>query len=67
MKLHMSDVGTYRIVKHSEFSTEQLNVLKLASRERVIERLWVLLGDGKLSLSQVQARYGQLMHQVGRA
>jgi hypothetical protein len=61
------DVGTYRIVSPKEFTPEQLEVLKRVSRERVTERVCALIGQGKLSVSQVQAKYGKIMNLVGRA
>lgn len=67
MKTLLDEVGTYRIVNRNEFTSEQLAVLRNVSRERIIERVCVLLGEGKLAFSQVQARYGKIMSVVGRA
>lgn len=66
-QMKKSDVGTYRIVNTSEFTPEQHEILKRVSRERVTERVCALLGQGKLSVSQVQAKYGKIMNLVGRA
>ena len=60
-------MGTYRIINRDELTEEQMFVLRAAGRERVVERLCSLLGDGKLSFSQVQAKYGKLMNRVGRS
>jgi hypothetical protein len=62
-----TDAGTYRIINRSELTEEQFAVLRRVSRERVVERVCVLLGEGKIALSQVQARYGKIMGQVGKA
>lgn len=54
-------LGEYRIIRPAELTDEQRAVLRLAGRERVQERLCALIGEGKLSVSQVQAKYGALM------
>ena len=59
--------GEYRIVRESELTEDQLRILKLAGRERVLERLHTLLGEGRLSASQVLKKYGTLMSKVGDA
>jgi len=62
-----SSVGSYRIIRQSELTEEQLQILRRAGRERVLERLCALVGEGRVSLSVVQARYGALMSEVGDA
>lgn len=66
-KVLPSSIGSYRIIRSSELSPEQLNVLRRVSRERVTERLCKLIGDGRLSVSQIQAKYPTLMSLVGDA
>lgn len=61
-----ASIGSYRIIKRSELTPEQLAVLRAASAQRIRERLAVLIGDGKVSVSQVQARYRDLISEVGR-
>lgn len=46
---------------------EQRAVLRQVSRTRVVERLAALIGDGRLSVSQVQRRYGALIGHVGQS
>jgi hypothetical protein len=62
-----ASIGVYRIIAQKEFTPEQLAVLRSASAQRVRERLCVLIGDGKVTVSQVQARYGALIGECGRA
>lgn len=59
--------GTYRIIRPSELTEEQRAVLRQVSRTRVVERLAALIGDGRLSVSQVQRRYGALIGHVGQS
>jgi hypothetical protein len=61
------DIGTYRIIRAAELTDEQRAVLRLAGRERVLERLCVLVGEGRVSLSKVQAKYGALLAEVADA
>jgi hypothetical protein len=51
----------------AELSPEQRNMLKAAGSQHILERLCALIGDGKVSVDQVQARYGALMREVGDA
>ena len=64
---HKSSLTTYRIVHQSELTAEQLQILRAASRRMILERLAALIGEGTVSVSQVQAKYGALMSEVGRA
>jgi hypothetical protein len=66
-KLLPASTGTYRIINKVELSEEQRNVLKVAGSQHVLERLCALIGDGKVSVTQVQARYGALMREVGES
>jgi hypothetical protein len=63
---HKSSLTTYRIVRQSELTAEQLQILRAASRRMILERLAALIGGGAVSVSQVQARYGALMSEVAR-
>jgi hypothetical protein len=65
-KLLPATIGVYRIILPKELTPEQLAVLRAASAQRIRERLCVLIGDGRVSVSQVQASYGALMAEVGR-
>jgi hypothetical protein len=67
MVMKETDVVIYRQIHQSELTSEQLRILRNVSRERITERVCVLLGEGKLALSQVQAKYGKIMNIVGRA
>ena len=67
MVMKETDVSIYRQIHQSELTSEQLRILRNVSRERITERVCVLLGEGKLALSQVQAKYGKIMNIVGRA
>lgn len=69
MSKHHSKQSTkcYQIIHPSELTAEQLQILKSVSRQRVLGRLVCLIGDGKITVSQVQANYGALMNQVGHA
>lgn len=60
-------IGSYRVIRMSELTDEQRNMLKAAGSKHVLERLCALIGDGKVSVTQVQARYGALMREVGDA
>jgi len=62
-----ASLGTYRIIRKSELTPEQRNMLKAAGSQHIMERLCALIGDGKVSVSQVQERYGALMREVGDA
>lgn len=62
-----ASIGTYRIIHKSELTPEQRNMLKAAGSQHILERLCALIGDGKVSVAQVQAKYGALMREVGRA
>jgi hypothetical protein len=66
-KLLPASIGTYRIIQRKELTPEQLATLRAASAERVRERLCALIGDGRASASQVQAKYGALLGECGRA
>jgi len=66
-KLLPAAIGTYRIIKGSELTDAQRAILRVAGRERVVARICALIGDGKVAVSQVQARYGALMSEVGDA
>ena len=66
-KLLPVSIGAYRIINKSELSPEQRNMLKAAGSQHILERLCALIGDGKVSVDQVQARYGALMREVGDA
>ena len=66
-KLLPAAIGTYRIIKKSELTPEQQSALAAVSKQRVLERLCALIGDGKVSVSQVQQKYGALMREVGSA
>jgi hypothetical protein len=61
------DTHTYRIIQTTELTAAQLEVLRTVSRERIVESLMRLIGDGRATLSQVQTKYGALMHEVGHA
>lgn len=61
------DIFTYRVIRPSELTAEQRDVLRRAGRERVHERLVHLLGEGKVSASVLAARYGTLMREAGDA
>jgi hypothetical protein len=65
-KLLPASTGIYRVIRSAELSEEQRNVLKVAGRERALERICALLGEGRVSLSVVQKRYGALMRECGR-
>jgi hypothetical protein len=65
MTTRRNDTGTYRIIRPSELTEEQRQILSIVSQRRVIERIAHLIGDGQLAVSQVQARYGALMGHVG--
>lgn len=67
MVMKETDVAIYRQIHQSELTSEQLRILRNVSRERITERVCVLLGEGKLALSQVQAKYGKIMNIVGRS
>jgi hypothetical protein len=58
---------TYRIVKTSELTPAQLEALRAVSRERIVESLIRLIGDGRATMAQVQRKYGALMREVGHA
>jgi hypothetical protein len=60
-------IMTYRIIKTTELTQAQLETLRAVSRERIVESLMRLIGDGRATLSQVQTKYGALMHEVGHA
>jgi hypothetical protein len=60
-------IMTYRIIKTTELTQAQLETLRAVSRERVVESLMRLIGDGRATLSQVQRQYGALMREVGHA
>ena len=64
---HKSSLTTYQIVRQSELTTEQLQILRTASRRMILERLATLIGEGAVSVSQVQAKYGALMSKIGHA
>jgi hypothetical protein len=64
-KLLPSSIGVYRIIPRKELTPEQLATLRAASAQRVRERLVALIGDGRVSVSQVQAKYGALLAEVG--
>ena len=64
---HKSSLTTYRIIHPSELTAEQIQILRTTSRQRVVERLEALIGNGKVTVSQIQARYGALMSEVGHA
>lgn len=61
------DIGTYRVIRPGELTDEQRAILRLAGRERIQERLCVLIGNGRLRVSQVQEKYGALMSETGDA
>jgi len=61
------DIGTYWIIRPAELTDDQRAILRLAGRKRIQERLCALIGDGKLSLSRVQAKYGALLAEVADA
>lgn len=61
------DLGTYRIIKPHELTEEERSILRRAGRSRVQARVCELIAAGKLSASQVQARYGALMSEIGVA
>jgi hypothetical protein len=63
----MKSVKHLQIVPPSAFTDEQRAQLRAASRAAVLESLARLIGDGKVTVSQVQAQYGALMMEVGRA
>jgi hypothetical protein len=60
-------IMTYRVIKTTELTQAQLETLRAVSRERVVESLMRLIGDGRATLSQVQRQYGALMREVGHA
>lgn len=66
-KLLPAHIGTYRIIKRSELTPYQLATLRAAGAERVRDRICVLIGDGKVAVSEVQACYAALMREVGNA
>jgi hypothetical protein len=66
-KLLPVSIGTYRIINKAELTPEQRNMLRAAGGRHIMERLCALIGDGKVSVSQVQERYGALMREVGGA
>ena len=62
-----ASLGTYRVIRQSELTPEQQDVLRKASTKHVLERLCALIGEGQVSVSQAQAKYGALMKLVGKA
>jgi hypothetical protein len=64
VKLLPASTGQYRIIKKEELTIEQLAVLRAASREHVEARLRVLVGEGRVMVSQVVLRYRDLMNEV---
>lgn len=65
-KLLPSSIGTYRVILCKELTPEQLATLRAVGRERVLARLHALIGEGRVAVSTVQARYGALMGVCGR-
>ena len=65
-KLLPASIGAYRIIKTNELTSEQLAALRSVKRERIEERVRVLVGSGKVAMSQVISRYHDLMGEVER-
>lgn len=63
-KLLPASIGTYRIIRPEELTPEKLAVLRSVKKERIEERLRVLVGGGKVAVSRVAARYHDLMGEV---
>lgn len=61
----VKSLSDMQIVELRDLTEEQRAVLRVAGRERVVDRLCAMLGDGRVSLSQVQDQYGALMAEVG--
>jgi len=57
----------FQVIRPTELTDDELSVLQKVSRQRVEEHLMTLLSEGKMTAAAVQARYGALMNQVGRA
>ena len=61
----VKSLSDMQIIELRDLTEEQRAVLRVAGRERVVDRLCAMLGDGRVSLSQVQDQYGALMAEVG--
>jgi len=65
VKILPASIGTYRLVRRDELTTEQVRVLRAVGRERVQERLLLLLTQGKVPAAKVAKHYRQLMAEIG--
>jgi hypothetical protein len=62
-----SSAGTYKIIRRNNLTIEDVAKLRSVGRQQILDRLAALIGEGKVSVSQVQEQYASLMAEADLA
>ena len=60
-------VMAFQVIEPREFTEADRAVLRAEARERVRERLEVMIGDGRIHLAVLIRKYKALMEEIGHA